>query len=49
MKDEEQLYARRLVFTASDYPRSNNLLGNTPFQDWLYGCDALLDTRKKWE
>lgn len=49
MKDNEQLDARRLVFTAGDYPSSNNLLGNTLFQDWLYGYDALLDTRERWE
>lgn len=38
-----------ISFTAGDYPSSNNLLGNTLFQDGLYGYDALLDTRKKWE
>jgi salicylate hydroxylase len=49
MKDDDQLDMRHIVFTAGDYPSSNNLLGNTLFQDWLYGYDALLDTSKKWE
>lgn len=49
MRDDDQLDMRRIVFTAGDYPSSSNLLGNTLFQDWLYGYDALLDTRKKWE
>lgn len=31
MKDEEQLDARRLVFTTDDYPNSNDLLGSTLF------------------
>lgn len=49
MKDEELLAMRRGVFEAGDYPSSPNLMGNTVFQDWLYGYDATADAALKWE
>lgn len=49
MKDEEPLEMRRGVFEYGDYPSSPNLMGNTIFQDWLYGYDAAADAAKKWE
>lgn len=49
MKDEEMLAMRRGVFEYGDYPSSPNLMGNTIFQDWLYGYDASADAAKKWE
>lgn len=49
MKDEELLAMRRSVFEAGDYPSSPNLMGNTIFQDWLYGYDASADAALKWE
>ncbi|KAJ9138237.1 Monooxygenase FAD-binding protein [Pleurostoma richardsiae] len=49
MKDEEMLAMRRGVFKAGDYPGSPNLMGNTIFQDWLYGYDATADAAHRWE
>lgn len=49
MKDEEPLAMRRGVFEYGDYPSSPNLMGNTIFQDWLYGYDATADAAEKWE
>ena len=49
MKDEEMLAMRRGVFKAGDYPGSPNLMGNTIFQDWLYGYDAIADAAQTWE
>ncbi|KPM42900.1 hypothetical protein AK830_g3613 [Neonectria ditissima] len=49
MKDEDMLAMRRSVFKAGDYPSSPNLMGNTIFQDWLYGYDATTDAAQKWE
>jgi salicylate hydroxylase len=48
MKDDEPLAMRRGVFKAGDYPSSPNLMGNTIFQDWLYGYDAAEDAAAKW-
>ena len=49
MKDEDSLAMRRDVFQAGDYPGSPNLMGNTLFQDWLYGYDASADAARSWE
>ncbi|KAF7554461.1 hypothetical protein G7Z17_g2931 [Cylindrodendrum hubeiense] len=49
MKEEEPLAMRRDVFKAGDYASSPNLMGNTIFQDWLYGYDATSDAALKWE
>lgn len=49
MKEEEILAMRRDVFKAGDYPSSPNLMGNTVFQDWLYGYDAAADAALQWE
>ncbi|KAM5344312.1 hypothetical protein ACJ41O_012849 [Fusarium nematophilum] len=49
MKDEEPLAMRRDVFRAGDYPSSPNLMGNTIFQEWLYGYDAAADAAARWE
>jgi salicylate hydroxylase len=49
MRDEEMLAMRRDVFRAGDYPSSPNLMGNTVFQDWLYGYDAVADAALRWE
>ncbi|CAK7200186.1 hypothetical protein SEUCBS139899_002877 [Sporothrix eucalyptigena] len=48
IKDEAPLAMRRSVFRAGDYPGSPNLMGNTLFQDWLYGYDAVADATRKW-
>lgn len=49
MREEEILAMRRSVFAAGDYPGSPNLMGNTVFQDWLYGYDAKADAARRWE
>lgn len=37
------------MFKAGDYPSTPNLMGNTIFQDWLYGYDATAVAAAKWE
>ncbi|KAM0332014.1 hypothetical protein ACHAQA_002280 [Verticillium albo-atrum] len=49
MRDEEMLKMRHDVFHAGDYPSSPNLMGNTVFQDWLYGYDAKADANTQWD
>ncbi|EGY16165.1 hypothetical protein VD0002_g1119 [Verticillium dahliae] len=49
MREEEILKMRLGVFQAGDYPSSPNLMGNTVFQDWLYGYDAKADASLQWE
>lgn len=49
MEEEEPLEMRRGVFEYGDCPSSPNLMGNTIFQDWLYGYDAAADAAKIWE
>ncbi|KAH6688486.1 salicylate hydroxylase [Plectosphaerella plurivora] len=49
MREEEPLEMRRAVFRAGDYPSSPNLMGNTVFQEWLYGYDARADAALQWE
>ncbi|KAG7109955.1 FAD-dependent monooxygenase OpS4 like protein [Verticillium longisporum] len=49
MREEEILKMRLGVFKAGDYPSSPNLMGNTVFQDWLYGYDAKADASLQWE
>lgn len=49
MREEEPLEMRRAVFRAGDYPSSPNLMGNTVFQEWLYGYDAKADAALQWE
>lgn len=48
MKEDQPLEMRRGVFRAGDYPSSPNLMGNTIFQDWLYGYDAKEDAALRW-
>lgn len=48
MKEEESLAMRRGVFQYGDYPSSPNLMGNTLFQEWLYGFDASADAARRW-
>lgn len=49
MREGPQYEMREEVFTAGDYRGSPNLLGNTLFQERLYGYDALRDTEQKWQ
>ena len=49
MKDEASLAMRKDVFETGDYPGSPNLMGNTVFQEWLYGYDAAADAAAKWK
>lgn len=49
MKDEAMLAMRKDVFAAGDYPGSPNLMGNTVFQDWMYGYDAAADAAARWK
>ncbi|EMC95135.1 hypothetical protein BAUCODRAFT_149158 [Baudoinia panamericana UAMH 10762] len=49
MRDGPQYEMREDVFQAGDYPGSPNLMGNSLFQDWLYGYDVLQDAEKQWQ
>jgi len=49
MRDGPQYDMREDVFKAGDYPGSPNLMGNSLFQDWLYGYDVLQDAERRWQ
>ncbi|KAK3115297.1 hypothetical protein LTR53_005520 [Teratosphaeriaceae sp. CCFEE 6253] len=49
MRDGPQSDMREDVFKAGDYPGSPNLMGNSLFQDWLYGYNVLQDAEKRWQ
>lgn len=49
MRQPEQLAMREEVFRTGDYPASPNLMGNTLFQQWLYGYDATEDAKSWWK
>lgn len=49
MNEGPQYEMREDVFKAGDYPGSPNLMGNTLFQQWLYGYDVLRDAEQKWQ
>ncbi|KAF4547700.1 FAD-binding domain-containing protein 8 [Elsinoe fawcettii] len=48
MEDAPSLQMREEIFGAGDYPGSPNLMGNTLFQDYLYGFDALKVVESEW-
>lgn len=48
MSDTEDLAMRRMVFEAGDYPGNPNLMGNSLFQQWLYGYDMTEEGRRQF-
>jgi salicylate hydroxylase len=49
MSEGPQYDMREEVFHAGDYPGSPNLMGNTLFQQYLYGYDVVQDAEQKWQ
>ena len=49
MSEGPQNDMREEVFQAGDYPGSPNLMGNTLFQEYLYGYDVTKDAEKNWQ
>jgi salicylate hydroxylase len=49
MGDGPMLDMRESIFKAGDYPGSPNLMGNTLFQDYLYGFDATAYAENAYE
>ncbi|GME49438.1 Monooxygenase FAD-binding protein [Neofusicoccum parvum] len=49
MNEGPMLDMREEIFGAGDYPGSPNLMGNTLFQQWLYGHDATKATKARWD
>ncbi|KAF4304234.1 Monooxygenase FAD-binding protein [Botryosphaeria dothidea] len=49
MGEGPMLDMREEIFGAGDYPGSPNAMGNTLFQQWLYGHDATEATKARWD